>query len=183
MSTPRSSALPPERWAWLLVALAGAFSYPAFAQEHSVELENGEVIRYQLIAPGSSPSARDTARRLLEQLARGEIEQAAKLSNAPERRAQVLRDYQASVGEPEFKRVFAEYSSAPNRIAAELAVGERHLVIWDLAGADHHLAAQYFVRSEGGFLLDDVPSEARLRLTRLLRAYRAGRIKPSAGTG
>ena len=136
-----------------------------------------EGIRYSPVAPGSPASARDTARRVLDHLAHGDIDAAAALSNAPERRAQVLRDYLASVGEAEFRRVFLQYAQAP--ASAELAIGERHLIIWDLAGTP---AGQFFVRREGGFLIDDVPNSDRLRLQRLLRAYRAGRFKPSGGT-
>ena len=137
-----------------------------------------EGIRYQVVPANSPSSARDTARRVLEHLARGEIDAAAQLSNGPERRAQVLGDYLASVGEAEFKRVYAQYAQAP--VSVELAIGERHLLIWDLAGS---AAGQFFIRRDGAFLMDDVPGEERRRLQRLLRAYREGRFRPSGGTG
>jgi hypothetical protein len=124
----------------------------------------------------SAESAQPTAQLLLRHLAAGEIDAAAALSNAPERRAQVLRDYRASVGDAEFRRIFAEY--AKRRVVREIALGERRLLMWDL---DTQLGAQYFVRAGNRFLLDDVPSAERTELRRVLLAYRQGRIKPSAG--
>jgi len=82
----------------------------------------------------------------------------------------VLRDYRASVGEDEFKRVFAQYLG--NRIVDEIAIGDRRLLIWDLAQASHQLAGQYYVEVEGRFLMDDLPSEERARLTLVLQSYR-----------
>lgn len=170
MSTRRASASR-RRFIALLAALAAP---PAWA-------ESFEGVAYEVVAPGSPASARDTARRVLEHLVRGDVDAAAQLSNAPERRAQVLRDYLASVGEAEFRRVYAQYAASP--VAVEIAVGERHLVIWDLTGAAREAAGQFFVRREGGFLLDDVPGAERRRLQRLLRAYRDGKFRPSGGTG
>ena len=121
-------------------------------------------------------SAQSTAQLLLEHLAAGDIDAAAALSNAPERRARVLRDYRASVGDAEFRRIFAEY--AKRRLVREIALGERRLLMWDL---DSQLGAQYFVRAGDRFLLDDVPSVERTELRRVLLAYRQGRIKPSGG--
>ena len=122
-------------------------------------------------------SARPTAERILLHLAAGEIEAAAALSNAPEQRAELLRAYRDRVGESEFRRVFAQY--AAKRVVREIAIGERRLVMWDLDGP---LGAQYFVRSGERFLLDDVPSDERTELRRVLAAYRTHRVKPSAGT-
>ena len=115
---------------------------------------------------------------MLALLADGNIDDAAALSNAPPRRRQVLRDYMDAVGEAEFRRVFAQYASPPNRLVAEVVIGERHLLVWDLADAGHRLAGQYFVLAGEGFLLDDAPSAERARLQRVLGAYRQGRIKP-----
>lgn len=124
----------------------------------------------------TAESAQPTAQLVLQHLAAGDIDAAAALSNAPERRAQVLRDYRASVGEAEFRRVFAEYAKRP--VVREIALGDRRLVMWQL---DSELGAQYFVRAGDRFLLDDVPSAERTQLRRVLLAYRQGRIKPSAG--
>jgi hypothetical protein len=93
----------------------------------------------------------------------------------------VLRDYLASVGAAEFRRVFSQYAAAA--VSFELAVGERRLLIRDLPGADRSAAGQYFVRRNGAFVLDDAPGKERAKLERLLRAYREGRFRPSAGTG
>lgn len=163
----------------LLVALLLLAAASAQAQERSVTLDGGETLSYRLVAEAAD-SARSTSTRLLHLLAAGDIDAAAELSNAPARRRQVLRDYLNSVGEAEFRRVFGEY--AERRVIAEVAIGDRRLLVWDLGDAAHHLAGQYFVRSPNGFVLDDEPNEERSRLTRLLRAYRAGRIKPAGGT-
>ena len=131
---------------------------------------------YRVIA-AESESAQPTAREVLRYLAAGEIEQAAQLSNAPERRAEVLRDYRRSVGEAEFRRIFGDYEA--HKIVAELAIGERRLLVWDLG---KELSGQFFVRAGERFVIDDVPSAERSELRRLLTAYRAGRLKPLAGT-
>ena len=131
---------------------------------------------YRLITD-QGESAQPVAREMLRYLAAGDIEQVASLSNAPERRAEVLRDYRQSVGDAEFRRVFADYASHP--LVAELAIGERRLVIWDLGRG---VGGQYFVRAGDRFVIDDVPSDGRSELRRLLAAYRTGRLKPLAGT-
>lgn len=156
-----------------LVLLAAAF--PAGAGERVLELDNGEKLSYRLV-DDTERSARPVAMRVLQHLAAGEIEPAALLSNAPRRRYEVLREYRASVGEDEFKRVFGQYFFPENRVVAEVAIGPRRLVIWDLGEAGHRLAGQYYVDVEGKFLLDDAPSEERSQLRRVLEAYRAGKI-------
>jgi hypothetical protein len=142
----------------------------AQAEVRVLDLGNGETLRYEVLDAESSVSARGTATRVLRSLASGDIEAAAALSNAPQRRLEVLRDYQASVGEAEFKRIFAEYLRKP--VVAEIAIGERRLIIWDLSEAASQLAGQFYVRVDGGFLMDDVPSDARRDLRRVLLAYR-----------
>ena len=174
MTALRPSALRLNRWAWLLALLA----FAALAEERTLDLGDGAPIRYEVLSPASPGSAADTARRMLALLADGNIDDAAALSNAPPRRRQVLRDYMDAVGEAEFRRVFAQYASPPNRLVAEVVIGERHLLVWDLADAGHRLAGQYFVRAGDGFVLDDAPSAERARLQRVLGAYRQGRIKP-----
>jgi hypothetical protein len=131
---------------------------------------------HHLIEPGSAGSALATARALLAHLAAGKIEEAAALSNAPQRRYEVLRDYRASVGEEEFKRVFSQYLQPENRVIAEVALGPRRLLIWELGGAGRHLAGQYYVEvNEAVFLMDDLPSEERSKLRQVLEAYRKER--------
>jgi hypothetical protein len=117
-------------------------------------------------------SAQPAALAILKHLAAGELEAAAALSNAPQRRLEVLREYRRSVGEEEFKRVFGRYFAPENRIVMEAAIGPRRLVIWDLGEAGHQLAGQYFVESNGAFVMDDVPSAERSALQRVLEAER-----------
>jgi hypothetical protein len=117
-------------------------------------------------------SALDTARALHRHLAKGELSEAAALSNAPKRRLEVLQDYRASVGDEEFKRLFEAYLHPQTRLVAEIAHGEHHLLIWQLAGLAR-LAGEHYVAIDGRFRLDDVPSDARRELTRILRQYRA----------
>ncbi|MEW6687722.1 MAG: hypothetical protein AB1452_01405 [Pseudomonadota bacterium] len=168
-----------------------ALALPVAAQDgesRTLDLGDGERIAYTLrrhpadahvarpekaLAPGS---ALDTAKLVNLHLSTGDIEEAALLSNAPRRRFEVLRDYRQSIGEEEFKRVFAQYFTPENRLLAEIAIGRHRLLIWELKSSREQLAGQYFVEVEGRYLLDDVPSEARTRLRRVLEAYRAGRI-------
>jgi len=125
------------------------------------------------VDPGSAGSAYGTAKLLLEHLAAGDIEAAARLSNAPQRRYEVLHDYRAKLGEEEFKRVFGQYFQPENRLVAEYRLGSHRLLIWDLGEVAHHLAGQYYVETEEGkFLMDDVPSEERSRLRQALDSYR-----------
>lgn len=176
-------------------ALAAVFvSTQAAAQaveERSFEIE-GETLHYTLrthpadahrfahpfdpaaqLSPGS---ALDTAKLLNQYLAAGKIEDAALLSNSPKRRYAVLQDYQQEVGEEEFRRVFSQYSYPENRLAAEITIGAHTLLIWYLA-QDHRYAGLFFMQIEGRALMDDVPSETRSQLRRLLEAYRAGEIR------
>lgn len=134
-------------------------------------------------ADAASPaSALGSAHRILQYLSEGNLEDAAALSNAPKRRFAVLHDYLASVGADEFRRVFARFLRAENRVLAEVAIGAHHLLVWDLPSADQRLAAQYYVEVDGRFLMDDVPSEARSQLTRVLRAWRTER-SPATPSG
>jgi hypothetical protein len=122
-------------------------------------------------------SAHPVAMRLLGYLAEGNLEAAAALSNAPQRRLEVLRSYRNSVGEEEFKRVFGRYFAPENRLIAEVVAGKHRLLVWELGEAGKRLAGQYFVEVGGEFLLDDVPSRERSELRRVLQDYRSGKLK------
>jgi hypothetical protein len=136
-----------------------------------LRLPDGETISYRFVQD-EGESARPTALQILRDLADGRIEDAALLSNAPRRRYETLRDYEQSVGPQEFKRVYGQYFFPENRVVAEIALGPRRAVIWDLGEAGHHLAAQYFVEVEGRFLVDDVPSKERAALQKVVQDYR-----------
>ena len=56
----------------------------------------------------------------------------------------------------------------------------RRVVMWDLDGP---LGAQYFVRAGDGFLLDDVPSEERSELRRVLNSLRRASAAASDNSG
>ena len=127
----------------------------------------------RLLDPDSPDSARPVAMKVLRLLADGDIEAAAKSSNAPERRLEVLRDYRKRVGDEEFKRAFARYVETP--VVAEVALGPRRLLVWDLGDAE--LAGQYYIEHDGRFVMDDVPNPARAELTRILREFRSGYLK------
>lgn len=159
----------------LAVGLLLLASVSAIAEERSLRLENGRALTYRTI-DAERDSARRAAAQFLGLLAAGDIEAAARLSNAPERRRAVLREYYSAVGEAEFRRIFAEY--AAQRVVAEVAIGDRRLLVRDLGDEQHHLAGLYFVQSAAGFLIDDVPGEERSQLARVLAAYRAGRATP-----
>jgi hypothetical protein len=163
------------RLACVLALCAAALA--AHAEERTLDIGGGKSIRYSVLdaASPAQASATGTALQIVRLLADGRIEEASVLSNSPQRRLEVLRDYRASVGEQEFRRVFGQFLRPENRVMAELAMERHRLVIWDLGEADHHLAAQYFVEADGKFVLDDVPSEARANLRRVLQSYRASR--------
>jgi hypothetical protein len=118
---------------------------------------------------------------MLRHLADGDLEAAAALSNAPQRRFEVLRDYRDAVGEEEFKRLFGRYFRPENRLIAEVALGRHRLLVWDLGEAGHRLAGQFYVEVDGRFLMDDVPSRERSALRRVLedyrQDYRSGKLK------
>jgi hypothetical protein len=162
---------------WAVVSLAQA-------EERALDLGNGQKLAYSVLDSISTiRSAQGTARQILTHLAAGNIEEAAVLSNAPKRRFEVLREYQAAVGEAEFKRIFGRFLQPENPVLAEIAMDTHRLIIWDLGEAQHQLAAQFYVEVEGRFLMDDVPSRARADLRRILQTYRQGKaVKPSTRT-
>lgn len=149
----------------LLAPLAG------HAQERSLQLANGTTITYRVVAAGEA-SAQPVARQLLRHLAAGQIDEASQLSNEPARRAEVLREYVGLVGEDEFRRVYAQYLTPENQVIAEIAMGPRRLIIWDLKSAGHRLAGQYYIETDGKFLMDDRPGPERLALQRVLAEHR-----------
>jgi hypothetical protein len=144
----------------LLLVAALLAAAPVLAQE-------------RLIEPSAPDSARETAITVLKHLAAGDLEQAAALSNAPTQRLELLRGYREVVGEEEFKRLFGRYLAAENRLIAEVAIGPRRLLVWELADASRQLAGQFYIEVEGKFLMDDVPNRERTELRRVLRRYRA----------
>jgi hypothetical protein len=152
---------------------------PAFSQERLLQLPNGEELRYRVVTQ-TSESARPVALQILKHLAAGELQAAAAMSNAPERRLEVLRDFRNAVGEDEFKRLFGRYFSPQNRILMEAALGKRRVLIWHLGEVGNQLAGQYFIELEGKFVMDDVPNEERTKLQRLLEAQRKER---NSGSG
>lgn len=166
-------------------ALAAAPALAQLIQEQALELED-ETLRYtvrrhapdaHLLAPGdrlAPTSALNAAKLLHRHLVEGDIEAAALLSNSPKRRYEVYREFRASIGEDEFKRVFGQYFFPENRLLAEIAIGRHRLLIWRLR-ENEHLAGQYYVETEGRFMMDDVPSAERSRLRRVLEAYRSGK--------
>ena len=154
----------------LCLALAAA----AHAQERTIEL-GGETIRYTLRADPADGGALATARKLASDLVAGDIEAAAKLSNAPRHRYAVLRAYRDWVGADEFKRVYAQYFSPRSKVVAEIDIERHCLLIWRLDGSDR-LAGQFYVAVGDRYLFDDVPSAERGRLRQLLDAYRAGKL-------
>jgi len=179
----------------LAVALAAGFlSGPALhaqtAETRTLELNGGGSVSYtlrtvpadMLAAPPSAElaptSALDAARLINLHLSAGDIVEAALLSNAPRRRFEVLRDYRESVGPEEFKRVFAQYLDPRNRLLAEIAIGQRRLLIWDLREGANRIAGQYFVEIDGRYLVDDVPNDERTSLRWVLEAYRSGKLAP-----
>jgi hypothetical protein len=159
-----------KRTLWLSsLALVTACATPA--DERSLQMANGTTVSYREVREGE-PSAQPVAFQVLTHLAAGQIDEAARLSNEPVRRTEVLRDYLAIVGEAEFRRVYAQYLVPQNRVVAEIAMGPRRLIIWDLETAGHRLAGQYYIEADGKFLMDDRPGPERLALQRVLSEHR-----------
>jgi hypothetical protein len=126
---------------------------------------------YRLVSDRAD-SAQPVALEILKHLAAGELERAAALSNAPQRRLEVLRDFRDAVGEQRFRELYGRYFAPENRVILEAAIGPRRLLVWDLGEAGKRLAGQYFVAVEGRFVMDDVPSPERAKLQRILEAQR-----------
>jgi len=173
-----------------------ACALPALAQNEAartLELDEGVRIAFTLrthppgahlldpaaeLAP-TSPLA--TAKLLNRYLVAGDLVEAAVLSNAPKRRFEVFREYREAVGADEFKRIFSQYFDPANRLLAEIAIGRHALIIWQMNEASERpgrLAGQYFMEIEGRWLMDDVSSEPRSSLRRVLEAYRSGKLSP-----
>jgi hypothetical protein len=110
---------------------------------------------------------------LLRHLSEGNLEAAAALSNAPRQRLELLRGYRDAIGEEEFKRVFSRYLAPENKLIAEVAIGPRRLLVWELGEAGKQLAGQIYVETGGKFLMDDVPSAERSKLRDVLQKYRS----------
>ena len=180
------------RTIFLAALAAGPFFAAALhaqpEESRTLELEGGGRVTYTLRAhppdahlarPAgelAATSALDAAKLLNLHLSSGDIEEAALLSNSPRRRFEVLREYRESVGEEEFKRVFAQYFYPENRLLAEIAIGRHRLLIWSLKDGASRIAGQYFVEIEGRYLVDDVPNDARTSLRWVLEAYRSGKL-------
>ncbi len=120
-------------------------------------------------------SAKPVAMEILGYLAAGDIERAARLSNAPERRAEVLREFRGRVGEKEFKRLYSEYLAPGNRVIAEFGLGPRRLLVWKLGTASDHVTGQYYVLIDGRFVMDDERSQERAELARALAKFRSSK--------
>lgn len=161
----------------VVTALLPVCTIAQATEEREIEL-NGRSVRYTIATPGTGLSQADssaamTARRIHEHLARGEIEQAALLSNTPKRRYEVYKDYLESVGEESFKSVFSRYLDSGNQVLAEIAIGPQRLLVWKVGGLAQP-AGEFFVEIDGQVFMDDVPSETRRQLRWILERYRKG---------
>ncbi len=178
----------------LAAALVPAAARAQAPETRTLDAGNGATVTYTLrtFPPGAHlaqagarlepTSALGTAKLLNLYLSTGDLEEAAVLSNAPRRRFEELTNFKNAYGEDEFKRVFAEYFDAKNRLVAEIAIDNRSLLVWRLNTTNRagqpaiHYAGQYFVEVDGRYLIDDVPNDTRTRLRWVLEAYRAGKI-------
>jgi hypothetical protein len=169
------------------MVLTGFTQANAQAQdERTVEIA-GQTLRFQIRAIPADVQRREAAANLRptnplnsasllnHYLSAGRIEDAALLSNAPRRRFEVLRDYEAAVGKEAFKKVYAEYFQPENRLVAQIVIDKHSLLIWHFA-KNNRYAGQYYVQVEDKVLLDDAPGETRARLRLLLEAVRRGEI-------
>lgn len=157
----------------------------ASAQETRVlQLENGGQVRYTLqtyspeahrldpaveLAPTDALSA---AKLVTRYLAAGRIEEVSLLSNAPKARFERLRESFSGWSEADFARAFGRYFAPENRIVGDAAISNHRLLMWYLKDTNY-LTGYFFVEVDGKLLLDDVPSEVRSNLRRVLEAYRS----------
>ncbi len=167
----------------LLLALPAQADGP-----HVLELEGGERLEYVLrtfpegahrIGNGEilePTTALGTAKLVTLYLSEGNLEDAALLSNAPKARYARLRESLAGWEARDFERAYGRYFDPDNRIVGEAAIGSHRLLMWYLKDTDS-LTAYYLVEVGGKLLLDDIPSEPRARLRKVLEAYRSGRAK------
>ncbi len=174
--------------ALLAAALVATAAQGQSEESRTLDVEGGARVPYilrshpadaHLLQPATvlePTSALNAAKLLNLHLSTGDIEEAALLSNAPRRRFEVLQDYRQSIGEDEFKRVFAQYFDRNNRLLAEIAIDRHRLLIWDLREGATRIAAQYFVEIDGRYLIDDLPNDVRTRLRWVLEAYRSGKL-------
>ena len=174
-----------------LAAVLASSPFGLLAQSEasrSLELEDGKRIEYtlrvhpadaHLVKPATvlaPTTALDAARLLNLHLSTGDIEEAALLSNSPRRRFEVLQDYRRSIGDDEFRRVFAEYFDPKNKLVAEIVIGPHSMLVWNQT-ASKNIAGQFFVKMDDGrYLVDDIPNSTRSSLRQVLQAYRAGKI-------
>ena len=117
-------------------------------------------------------SAQLVALQILKHLAAGELEAAAALSNAPQRRLEVLRAFRARAGDERARKLFGRYLARESRVVMEAAIGRHRLLVWDLGDAGSRLAGQYFIEVDGRFLMDDIPGPERAKLERVLAEER-----------
>ena len=153
-----------------------------------LETADGGQIRYTLrtYAPdahrldpaiGLAPTdALDVAKLVTRHLAAGRVEEVSLLSTAPKARFERLRESFAGWSLDDFARAFGRYFAPGNRIVGEAAIGNHRLLMWYLSDTDY-VTGYFFVEVDGKLLLDDVPSDARTRLRRVLEAHRSGRAQ------
>lgn len=159
----------------------------ALAEESRIlETEDGGRIRYTLLtfAPDAhrldpsvalAPTDPLSAAKLVTQhLAAGRLEEASLLSNAPKARFERLRESFSGWSAEDFARAFGRYFAPENRIVGDAAIGKHRLLMWYLKDTDY-VTGYFFVEVDGKLLLDDVPSETRANLRRVLEAHRSGR--------
>lgn len=116
------------------------------------------------------------AKLVTRHLAAGRVEEVSLLSNAPKARFERLRESFAGWSADDFARAFGRYFAPGNRIVGEAAIGHHRLLMWYLGDTDY-VTGYFFVEVDGRLLLDDVPSEARTSLRRVLEAHRSGRAQ------
>jgi hypothetical protein len=165
----------------LLAALAAGTE-----ETRVLQTEEGAAIRYtlrtfapdaHLLDPPGEPAPTDAlhaARLVTRHLAAGRVEEVSLMSNAPRARFERLRESFDGWSEADFARAFGRYFAPENRVVGDVAIGKHRLLMWYLKDTDH-LTGYFFVEVEGKLLLDDVPSETRANLRRVLEAHRAGR--------
>jgi hypothetical protein len=124
----------------------------------------------------SDNGAVNASLQLYRALGTADISTAAAMSNDRERTYAKYERYVERLGMAEFKKMFLSYFVGGASYTHELVIGEHHMLLVE-DPADDTIAAQFYVRVEGKYLIDEKPGPERDQLGRLFMAVREGKLK------
>lgn len=113
---------------------------------------------------------------LYRALAAADISSAAAMSNDRERTYAKYERYIERLGAAEFKKMFATYFVGGASYTHELVIGEHHMLLIE-DPSDDTIAAQFYVLTDGKYLVDEKPGRERDQLGRIFMAVREEKLK------